>query len=166
MKRNISILIVTAGLLGTLAGCKKSYLAETPYSSYSPQTLADSLGFEAAINGLYYQLSLYYTYSDHQGWPSMWQVGTDVAFATQPEGVEVPYYNYATLISTDVGAAYEWQWAYQLISDANSIIANVESSSIKGMSASTIADIDGEAHFFRGYAYEQLAICFGGVPLV
>jgi len=166
MKRNISILIVTAGLLGTLAGCKKSYLAETPYSSYSPQTLADSLGFEAAINGMYYQLSLYYTYSDHQGWPSVWQVGTDVAFATQPEGIEVPYYNYANLISTDVAASVEWTWAYKLINDANNIIANVESPNLKGVSAADVADVDGEARFFRAYAYEQLAILYGGVPIL
>ena len=165
MKFLLYILVVLGGV-GILAGCKKSYLAETPYSSYSPATLTDSLGFEAAVDGMYYQVSLYYTYSSHQGWPSVWQVGTDVAFATQPEGIEVPYYNYANLISTDAAAAFEWTWAYQLISDANNIIANIESSGIKGLSASTIADVDGEAHFMRGYAYEQLAICYGGVPLV
>jgi hypothetical protein len=166
MKKYIIILIAAAGLSGSLAGCKKSFFAETPFSSYSPQTLTDSLGFEAAVNGLYYQLSLYYTYSNHQGWPSVWQVGTDVAFATQPEGIEVPYYNYATLISTDAAAAYEWSWAYQMVNDANSIIANVENPSLKGISAADIADIDGEGRFFRAYAYEQLAICFGGVPLL
>ena len=165
MKFLIYILAVFGGL-AILAGCKKSYLNETPFSSYSPETLTDSLGFEAAVDGMYYQVSTYYTYSSHQGWPSVWQVGTDVAFATQPEGVEVPYYNYANLTSTDVAAAFEWTWAYQLISDANNIIANVESPSLKGLSAATVADIDGEAHFMRGYAYEQLAICFGGVPLV
>ena len=168
MKRNTIILSILAvlGGIGILAGCKKSYLAETPYSSYSPATLTDSLGFEAAVDGLYYQVSLYYTYSTHQGWPDVWQVGTDVAFATQPEGMEVPYYNYGNLISTDAAADYEWTWAYQLISDANSIIANIESPGVKDLGASTIADIDGEAHYMRGYAYEQLAICFGGVPLV
>lgn len=148
------------------SACSKSYLAETPYSSYSPATLTDSLGFEAAVNGMYYQLSTYYTYSNHQGWPSVWQVGTDVAFATQPEGIEVPYYNYATLISTDAAADVEWVWAYQLINDANSIIANVENPGLKTISTADKANIDGEAHFFRGYAYEQLAILFGGVPLV
>jgi hypothetical protein len=166
MKNKIIIWSVVAALAGMVPGCNKNYLAETPYSTYSPATLTDSLGFEAAVNGMYYQLSLYYTYSNHQGWPSVWQVGTDVAFATQPEGIEVPYYNYANLISTDVAADFEWTWAYQLISDANNIIANVEGSGIKNLGAATIADIDGEAHFFRGYAYEQLAICFGGVPLV
>lgn len=165
MKLLIYIFSVLAGV-AILFGCKKSYLAETPYSSYSPATLTDSLGFEAAVDGMYYQVSLYYTYSTHQGWPSVWQVGTDVAFATQPEGIEVPYYNYATLISTDAAADEEWTWAYQLISDANNIIANVEKPGLTGLGTSTVADIDGEAHFMRGYAYEQLAICFGGVPLV
>src|ERR1700761_6875907 len=123
MKKNIII----AFLLLMTAACKKSYLAETPYSSYSPSTLTDSLGFEAASYGLYNQYSNFLTYADHQGWPDVWQVGTDIAFATQPEGYEVPYYNYATLISTDGAALYTWQWAYKEINNANVIIANVES---------------------------------------
>ncbi|TDW95822.1 RagB/SusD family nutrient uptake outer membrane protein [Dinghuibacter silviterrae] len=164
MKKNI--IIVSLILLAALGGCKKGYLNESPYSTYSPSTLTDSLGFEAAVFGLYEQTSLYYTYSSNQGWPSVWQVGTDVAFATQPQGIEVPYYNYANLISTDPAADFEWTWAYQLINDANAIIANVEKPGLNSIGAADKADIDGEAHFFRGYAYEQLAICFGGVPVV
>ena len=153
-------------LVLVLASCKKNYLAEKPYSSYSPATLADSLGFEASINGLYNLMSSFLTYSDHQGWPDVWQVGTDVAFATQPEGIEVPYYNYTTLISTDGAASYTWSWAYKMINNTNAIIANVESPSLIGMSAGNKTATEGEAKFFRAYAYEMLAICFGGVPIV
>jgi hypothetical protein len=51
----------------------------------------------------------HFTYSSAQGWPSVWQVGTDVANATaNQQGIEVPYYNYAQLTSTDAAAAYIW----------------------------------------------------------
>ncbi|HEY4108809.1 RagB/SusD family nutrient uptake outer membrane protein [Puia sp.] len=165
MKKNIIIGLAVSVLMMAVA-CKKSYLAETPYSSYSPSTLTDSLGFEAACYGLYNQMSNFLTYADHQGWPDVWQVGTDIAFATQPEGIEVPYYNYTTLISTDGAALYTWQWAYKEINNANTIIANIENPSLKGISAGNKASTDAEARFFRAYSYNMLAECFGGVPLV
>src|SRR5579859_477752 len=165
MRKNIIAGVAVSVLLMAVA-CKKSYLAETPYSSYSPSTLTDSLGFEAASYGLYNQLSTFFTYSGPQGWPSVWQVGTDVAFATQPQGIEVPYYNYQTLISTDGAALYTWQWAYAEINNANIIIANIESPTLKGISAADRASTDAEARFFRAYSYNVLAECFGGVPLV
>jgi len=165
MKNNIFIGVAVSVLMMAVA-CKKSYLAETPYSSYSPSTLTDSLGFEAASFGLYNQMSNFLTYADHQGWPDVWQVGTDIAFATQPEGIEVPYYNYVTLISTDAAALYTWQWAYKEINNANIIIANIESPTLKGISAGDKASTDAEAKFFRAYSYNMLAECFGGVPLV
>lgn len=148
------------------ASCKKSYLAEKPYSSYTPATLTDSLGFEASIYGLYNHLSTFFTYSDHQGWPCVWQVGTDIAFATQPEGWEVPYYNYNTLISTDGAALYTWQWAYKMINNTNTIIVNIESPTLTGMGQANKNATDAEAKFFRAYAYEMLATLFGGVPIV
>jgi hypothetical protein len=73
---------------------------------HTPQTLAGSLGFEASITGLYNHLSQFYTYSDQQGWLCVWQVGTDIAFAVQPQGIEVPYYNYNSLINTDGAASF------------------------------------------------------------
>jgi hypothetical protein len=161
-----SILTLAIILLLVAPSCKKSYLAEKPYSSYSPATLTDSLGFEASAYGLYNLFSTFLTYDSHQGWPDVWQVGTDIAFATQPEGIEVPYYNYTTLISTDAGATYTWQWAYKMINNANVIIANIENPSLGGMSAANKNSIDGEAKFFRAYAYNLLATCFGGVPIV
>lgn len=91
---------------GLFSACKQEFLEETVYSSYAPTTLTDSLGFEASIVGLHNHLSQFFTKSDAQGWPSVWQVGTDVAVAAQAQGIEVPYYNYATLNSTDGAASF------------------------------------------------------------
>ncbi len=122
--------MILSGLAGilALASCKKTYLDEKPFSSYAPQTLTDSLGFEASIVGLHNQLSVFFSYSDPQGWPSVWQAGTDIAFVppTQKQGIEVPYYDYTQLISTDGAASFTWAWAYRMINNANVIINNVE----------------------------------------
>src|SRR6187551_1837456 len=98
-------------LVAGIASCKKNFLDETVYSRYAPSTLTDSLGFEASISGLYNHLSQFYTWSDRQGWLNVWQVGTDIAYAAQQEGIEVPYYNYSQLVSTDAGASFTWSWA-------------------------------------------------------
>ena len=158
------ILFISLGLI-TFSGCSKSFLDEKVYSSYAPETLADSLGFEASIVGLYNHLSQFFTYSDQQGWLSVWQVGTDIAFAVQPQGIEVPYYNYNSLINTDGAASFTWSWAYRMINNANNIIKNVENPSLVGMGQANKNSTNAEARFFRAYAYNILATCFGRVPI-
>lgn len=149
-----------------LPACKKSFLDEKVYSSYAPQTLQDSLGFEASLSGLYNQLSQLYTTSDQQGWLSVWQVGTDITYAAQQQQVEVPYYNY-TLLNADDRAAHDtWVWMYQLINNANIIIQNADDPSLTGMTDANKKAVSGEAKFFRAYAYNTLATLFGPVPLV
>jgi hypothetical protein len=167
MKKYSIILVSISVLITAFASCKKSYLDEKPYSSYTPLTLNDSLGFEAAAVGLYNYESTILTYSSAQGWPSVWQVGTDVANATaNQQGIEVPYYNYAQLTSTDGAASYIWGKYYSLINNANIIIASVEDPSNTKLGAKGKSAIDAEAKFFRAYAYNNLATLFGKVPLV
>jgi hypothetical protein len=158
--------MITSVAVLALAGCSKSFLKEKVYSSYAPETLSDSLGFEASITGLYNQVSQFYTYSDQQGWLCVWQVGTDIAFAVQPQGFEVPYYNYNSLISSDGAASFTWSWAYRLINNSNIIIKNVENPALVGMGQANKNAVDAEARFFRAYAYNILATCFGRIPIV
>ena len=166
MKKLSYIIIPT--LLVVLFGtsCKKSFLEENVFSSYAPATLKDSLGFEASVSGLHNHLSQFYTTSDRQGWLSVWQAGTDIAYAGQQEGIEVPYYNYTLLISTDAAASFTWSWAYRMINNTNIIIQNIEDPALTGMTDRNKNAINGEARFFRAYAYNILATCFGKVPLI
>ena len=167
MKHLIYFLITCFAAAGiTLSSCSKKFLDEEVFSSYAPETLTDSLGFEASIVGLHNHLSTFFSYADQQGWPSVWQVGTDIAYATQPHGIEVPYYDYPTLISTDGAASFTWSWAYRMINNANIIIQGVEDPDVTGMSQANKDALNGEARFFRAYAYNILATCFGEVPLV
>jgi hypothetical protein len=166
MKKYSQILILATVLVAALASCKKSFLDEKPFSSYTPLTLTDSLGFEASAIGLYNLETGILTYSGNQGWPSVWQIGTDVANVTaQQEGIEVPYYNYATLTSTDNASKYIWGKYYALINNANIIIDNAENPSTTKIGTVGKRQVEAEAKFFRAYAYNNLATLFGGVPL-
>lgn len=161
------ILTAACALALAITSCKKNYLDETPYSSYTPLTLTDSLGFEASAIGLYNLETGILTYSGRQGWPSVWQVGTDVANATaQQEGIEVPYYNYSTLTNTDAAAAYIWSKYYALINNANIIISSAENPSTTKITIVGKRQVEAEAKFFRAYAYNNLTTLFGRVPLV
>jgi len=154
-------------MLQTFTSCNDSFLNEKNYSAYAPSTLTDSLGFQAALKGLYTQVSYYYTYSDNQGWLAVWQVGTDIAYSTpNQQGQEIPYYSYDKLVSTDGAAAYTWRSAYQLINNANNIITSIESSSAQGMTQTGKNQVNAEARFFRAYAYNMLATLYGAVPII
>lgn len=149
------------------SSCKKSFLDEKNESAYTPETLKDSLGVEASLVGLYNHLSTYFSWSEQQGWPSVWQVGTDVANATaNQQSVEIPYYNYDQLTSTDVAAARTWNRNYVMINLTNTIISTVEGDALTSMTQQGKNAMDAEAKFFRAYAYHNLATFFGGVPII
>ncbi|HUZ57241.1 MAG TPA: RagB/SusD family nutrient uptake outer membrane protein [Hanamia sp.] len=167
MKKYFIYTLILASVVITFASCQKSFLKENLYSSYAPETLSDSLGVESSLSGLYYNFSQWYTYSGEQGWLCVWQGGTDIAYPVQPVGWEIPYTNYSLLISTDGAAQHAWQWAYRLISDANTIVQTLHSSATeKAISEAGRNEDEAEARFFRGLAYEKLATFFGAVPLI
>ncbi|MCX2493054.1 RagB/SusD family nutrient uptake outer membrane protein [Pedobacter sp. PF22-3] len=167
MKKYISIFASLLIVFIAFSSCKKSYLDEKPFSLYTPLTLTDSLGFEASLIGLYNHTSTIFSWSDQQGWPSVWQVGTDVANATNnQQGVEIPYYNYATLTPTDVGSARTWNRNYIMVNLTNIIIDGIENPAVTSISAKGKSLVSAEAKFFRAYAYNNLATCYGGVPLI
>jgi len=167
MKKYITIIASLSVLFVAFSSCKKAFLDEKPFSSYTPLTLTDSLGFEASLIGLYNHTSTIFSWADQQGWPSVWQVGTDVANATNnQQGVEIPYYNYATLTSTDGGAARTWNRNYIMINLTNTIVDGIENPATTTISAKGKSLVSAEAKFFRAYAYNNLATLFGGVPLI
>ncbi len=152
--------------LQAFTACDDSFLDEEVLSDYAPSTLTDLEGFEASLIGLYNHNSTFYSYSGAQGWVSVWQVGTDVVWATQPQGIEAPYFEYGRLNSLDEAADRTWNWSYTMINNANVIIQNIENPSLSGILEEDKARINAEARFFRGLAYNILATAFGGVPII
>ncbi len=149
-----------------VSSCKDSFLDEDPPSAISAETMNNKLSLQAALIGLYQNLSNYYTQSDWQGWVSVWQVGTDIVWPQEIQGVEIPYYNYSLLTSTDGPAARLWAHNYNIIRNANAIIYNVENNTISDMTDAEKKAFSAEARFFRAYAYNSLATFYGGVPLI
>ncbi len=166
--KKYSIISISAILaISAFTSCKKSFLDEKPQSSYTPLTLADSLGVEASEIGLYNLTTGTLTYSSAQGLPSVWQVGTDVANATaQQQGIEVPYYDYNQLGANDGAASFIWQRNYSLINNTNAIISVTSNSSNTKLGPVGKRQAEAEAKFFRAYAYNSLATLFGRVPII
>src|SRR5574344_2043715 len=164
MKKNYIILALAGLTMMTATSCESGYLDETPMSNYTATTLTDSKGMNALALGMYYDFSLIYSYSGNQGFPCVFQVGTDVCDPAQFQGVEAPMYQYQKL-TADAGAPQiYWQQLSTVINAANVIIGNIDG----GLSSATTAEnalYKAEASLMRAWCYDQLAVFFGGVPL-
>lgn len=168
MKRYFKITALVFSFAFIVSSCEDSFLDEEVRSAYTPENLTDALGFEAALVGLYQQMGAYQGLSWAQGWLAVWQVGTDIVWPTLPQGIEVPYYEYSALTADDQATTYTWEWCYNLIENANSIINNVENPELEApdMTEEDRNRVNAEARFFRAYAYNMLATLYGGVPLL
>jgi starch-binding outer membrane protein, SusD/RagB family len=175
MKKNttfIKLLLVSVTVLATAGSCKKSFLAEKIYSNFSPAELTDSLGFEAAIAGIQTSYNLWHMNTQdppgNQGWLTVWQIGTDVAYnkaVADFDPLSVPYTNYAALTSSDESTSFTWTWAYNIINNCNVVITNLAKPDLQ-MGQANINSLKAEASFFRGLAYNTLATLYGGVPII
>lgn len=171
MKNNIYIVCFLM-IIG-VTSCSKDFLDEKLYSSYNPTELNDELGLNAALVGLQNQYSVWQTFVQlpggaGQGWLGCWQIGTDVAYNKAPADLDpwcVPFTNYENLTPTDPAVLFTWDWAYKIINNANSIIAAVENPDNKVPQA-TKDKINGEAKFYRAFAYNTLVTLFGSVPMI
>lgn len=141
-------------MLSVAASCSDSYLDETVYSSYTPDTVEDVNG---KLLGLHKRVGNIMGISSWQGYPGIWQDGTDVGAPGDIEGVERPFYQYGQLTSENSGVGFLWQKLYQIVAGANLIITN-ESQGTDAQRA--------EARFFRAWAYDQLVTGWGDVPLI
>jgi hypothetical protein len=156
MKINKYIIILFSALCLLTTSCGNDYLKEQPYSSYSTG-LTDPNIIQSEILGLHRIYGELWGWSSRQGFLGCWQLGTDVCVAGATEGVENPFFQYASLDWENAGVAYMWQKNYELINNANLIIADVGESD----PAATA-----EAKFFRALAYNTLVTLWGDVILL
>ena len=67
----------------------------------------------------------------------------------------------ASFASNSSGVQNHWQYLYELVHRANTVIRNVKNMPI---SSETINRVTGEAKFLRAMAYFRMLNCWGGVP--
>lgn len=168
MKKNQNILMAACFLATLILGqsCSKSFLNEELSSSYSPSnTFTDSLGLEAGIAGLQYEVRALYTTMNPQGLLCTMQEGTDVARAGLIDGEEEAFYDYPTLSAENTAVAFYWKQPYVIINNANQIISSL-SAGVSNLSEEGKNSYLAEARFYRAYAYEELSVLYGDVPLI
>jgi hypothetical protein len=157
-KKIFSMLALGLALIFWTTSCSEDFLDEKPFSSYAPETLGDASGVEAMLKGIHYRFGELWTWSDQQGWLSIWQVGTDVCSPGGVQGVEIPFFKYEDLNAENAGVARMWSQGYLIINTANSALAAIGEDGDPAKKA--------EALFFRGYMYNILATLYGDVPLL
>ncbi|MDE6449827.1 MAG: RagB/SusD family nutrient uptake outer membrane protein [Muribaculaceae bacterium] len=67
----------------------------------------------------------------------------------------------STFTSSSQGVANHWQYLYELVHRANTVIRHVATMQVD---RSIIDDVTGEARFLRALAYFRMLECWGGVP--
>ncbi len=178
MKR-YKLYLLTLLLTGlTTTGCKDDFLIEKPLDIIAPDNLyVDRAGFDAGLNGLY---ALVRRERAGIGTTSSGSidlsndlaitaamVGVDNAFSLFPASgaPEQVFNDFGILLnSTNAYVRRLWEWLYQIINAANTIIDRAENPALK-WSATDKNQIVGEAKLIRAWAYRHLTYLYGDVPL-
>jgi hypothetical protein len=165
MKKITRFLLVA--LLGTTFSCnEKTFLEEKPLDFYTPDnSLETNAQFQAAINFLHNRLrNIAYGGIDLDSFFAL-RYATDFAVNATDYQPAVKLNDYKnTMVPTFNVPLVIWQNVYQIISNANVVIARAPKST-------KLTDADkklfrAQAQFFRAWGYNMLANLYGGVPLI
>lgn len=165
--KKIAILLFTINLL---VGCKKEseFLKEVRKDGLTVENaLVTKSQFDLALNTCYRQLQYFYNSSD--GWTDLWHLGVnmDVAATTTIyiSDLAAPWVDYTKINAQDGQSSKWWGWNYTLVKYANTVIGGVENANAKITTAEKNILL-AEARFIRAWAYRNLSIAFGGVPIL
>ena len=177
MKNIIKLFILTLVVSFGTTGCKDDFLVEEPVNIIAPENLyVNKSGFEAGLYGLYNLVRrerggidggpTSNTTNDMYITPAF--IGVDNAYSPFPAGGQQPERVFNTFgVTLNPAVPYisnVWQWLYQTINAANTIIDRAENPSIKWTETEK-KQIVGEAKLVRAWAYRHLTFMFGDVPL-
>lgn len=162
----------------TTTSCKDEFLVEQPLNIIAPDNLyINRDGFESGLYGLYTlvrreRAGIGTTAS---GAPDLANdlastaamVGVDNAFSLFPaSGAPEQVFNEFGILLNSINPYVRnvWEWLYQTVNAANTIIDRAENPSIKWTTAEK-NQIVGEARLIRAWAYRHLTYLYGDVPL-
>ncbi|MDB5009306.1 MAG: RagB/SusD domain protein, partial [Mucilaginibacter sp.] len=169
MKTHKIILTVIIAVMLTAAliqSCKKdtAFLTENPATLNSSNALTNPAQFSEMSASMYHYIQLFYNSADgnKDGW--ILGLGTDVCY--DPRDPTSKYNNWAIVNSTDNYSGDWFNWQYNIIKVANTLIAGAANPAVVWTNDAQKQAAIAEARFFRGFAYRNLANVFGGVPIV
>ncbi len=149
-----------------LAGCSEDVLEENPPNILSgPTILKNYNGFEAALNGLY-NLARYARWQSEKIENAINGVDNMCSNYRRSD----IYWNWTTSNNpSDNDLLQTWQWLYEMINAANTIIfyseKDVDWTGGSDSPENNKLRIVAEARAIRGWAYRRLAYSWGDVPL-
>ena len=171
MKIQLIKLATFIAVLSYIAGCNKTddqFLAEVRRDGLTvDNALITKSQFDLALNACYRQVQFFYNSSD--GWFDSWHLGANfdvsaIATVYIPDPT-YPWVDYSKINSQDGQSATWWNWNYSIVKFANTVIGGVENK-IATITADEKKVLLAEAKFFRAWAYRNLNIAFGGVPII
>lgn len=153
MKRTLIHHIAALASLLTLAGCES--LDYSPADQMSGATFwqTEEHARQAAV-GMYSAMKQPWCF----GMEFTFDMCSDLADGTSPWSDVARGTSFS---SGSSGVQNHWQYLYELVHRANTVIRNVPAMPI---SATTIDRVTGEAKFLRAMAYFRMLNCWGGVP--
>ena len=167
----VFIKILSIALL--LVSCSDDLLVEEPESFLTPSNaFVDADSYNAAIAELHRlsrglrtsEIVDEYAPKDYQSDKAVSTIyanGTDIAwFAVTSQN---QFTDYAKINSTNTIVSVYWKILYKMIANANTIVANI---TVSKLNQEDKLRIEGNARFFRAFAYRFLVYLYGDVPLV
>ena len=159
MKKIYSISILISILI--LGSCKKDFLDIKPQQSVFPEDVFSSLSTtRAAVNGLYSLMQSYSYYGrDAMVIP---EVLSDNMTRSVKTGNRYTGMNTLTHTATDANVSRMWNQMYQVVTNANAIIANESKvmALVAPLEQEELKQLIGEAYAVRALAYFDLAKFF------
>jgi hypothetical protein len=172
------------GLFLVISGCGEDYLEKAPTTSITDDDLFATVGgAETALNGLIRSTYMYYDDHDRFGQKAIDIVidfmGDDFLQLERGYGWFVNWYQYLVSTNAQNGSLeFVWSYYYDLIDNANIIIANMNDAESYGAYEDKAHFIMGQVYAFRAFSYYQLVQMFAaryepgganahlGVPLI
>ena len=160
-KTTLYYIAIIAGMSVFLSACKKDFLSTIPLTSISSAiTWTDGSLSEAFVTNIYNGLG-------NGGWDEqeLASLSDETVFVHPGRGINT--INEGTLNPSNTGwidNTYEWGNMYNYIRSCNLALENLKTATFND--AALNARLQGEAHFLRGYYYQQLLRYYGGIPLV
>lgn len=160
-KITIYKLFIVAAFIFLMSSCKKNFLNTTPLTSISSAvTWTDGSLSEAFVTNIYNGLG-------NGGWfeQELSSLSDETVFVHP--GRNINTINEGTLTPSNPGwidGTYEWGNMYSYIRACNLSLENLKTATFNDTALN--ARLQGEAHFLRGYYYQQLLRYYGAIPLI
>lgn len=163
MKKTIYLIAILA--IFSFSCNEDKWLDEVAFDFYSPEnSFTTSEQFNSAVARLYASVNWHIFYTGFGG-SDVYHYTADIAHYSITTTHELSSY-VNNLTPESAFTINFWKTYYRIIYDANVIIQRIDGEKTEFKSENERNILKAEAMFFRAYAYRNLGILYGGVPII